>query len=285
MPNPLAQAIKSGIKANAMIGGLFADIGNDAHPRGFVQSAYRNARRSMISALKERDRLAAASDVMRQLRRSIQTETLSLFADAQNAGAQESAKQMRFYEINTPDPSGASVRLSTQLQSALDTVLLRVDSQTASIRAMIITNQDESRIVGDESRTGILRASDIALTASFWTTALLWDAFDFWTRSYSGGVTFQKQAVAALDARTTDCCLRVHGQVQPMESPFKLTGEPRFADEVDWPAFHWYCRTAGVLYLPEFDEGLTAKMREGANYFLLERAKGNNPDRDPADAF
>jgi hypothetical protein len=150
---------------------------------------------------------------------------------------------------------------------------------------MILTNSDDAEILGDEERAGVLRASEIALTAGFWATALVWDAFDYWTQSYSGGTTFQKQAVAALDNRTTECCLEVHGQVQPLDQPFKLTGTPRFADEVDWPAFHWNCRTSGVLYLPGYDDGITEKMRQSADFFLAERAKGRNPDRDPANAF
>lgn len=64
----------------------------------------------------------------------------------------------------------------------------------------------------------------------------------------------QKQAVAAIDDRTTECCLRVHGQIADLDKPYKLTGTPRFQDEMMFPAFHWNCRTSSVAYHPAFDE-------------------------------
>jgi hypothetical protein len=67
------------------------------------------------------------------------------------------------------------------------------------------------------------------------------------------GVTFQKQAVAALDARTTDCCRRVNGQIQPLDEPFVLTGTPRYTDRAMHPPFHWGCRTVDTLYHPAME--------------------------------
>ena len=63
-----------------------------------------------------------------------------------------------------------------------------------------------------------------------------------------------KQAVAAISPETTDCCLRVHGQIQPLDRPYQLTGEPRFADEMMYPSFHWNCRTASVAYHADFEK-------------------------------
>ena len=285
MPNPLAQAVESGIKANEMVGDLFVGIGNNENPNGIVTSAYRNARRSMASALQERNRLAAAGDVLLQLRETVTRDMRTFFAEAQELGAGESARQMRFYKIASPDVSRVSLQLSTQNQSALSVVTSTIDRQIAAINAMILTGSADEEIIGDEERVGVLRQSEVISAAAFWATALLWDAFDYWTTNHSNGTQFYKQAVAALDNRTTDCCLRVHAQVQPMSAPFILTGTPRFADKVDWPAFHWYCRTSGVLYLPRFDDGITTQMRAGADFFLAERAAGRNPDNDPANAF
>lgn len=77
---------------------------------------------------------------------------------------------------------------------------------------------------------------------------------------------YMKQAVAAIDERTTDCCLRVHGQVQPLNKPFILHGTPRFADKIDNPPFHWYCRTSQSLYNEKFEsKGVTTEeMRRAA---------------------
>ncbi len=67
--------------------------------------------------------------------------------------------------------------------------------------------------------------------------------------------------------------------------PFHLEGTPRFADELDWSPFHYYCRTSIALYLPEYDDGITARMQLSASTVLEERANGIWQDRDPADAF
>lgn len=91
----------------------------------------------------------------------------------------------------------------------------------------------------------------------------------------------QKQAVAAIDERTTECCLRVHGQIADLDKPYKLTGTPRFQDEMMFPAFHWNCRTSSVAYHPAFDEAAqgtaasTAAMRaEAAKALKEQRADG-----------
>jgi hypothetical protein len=111
------------------------------------------------------------------------------------------------------------------------------------------------------------------------------DAWDLIVQEYGHGRGFKKQAVAAIDARTTDCCLKVLGQVVDLKAKFYLTGEPRYADYLDAPLFHWYCRTSQVLYLPEYDDGLSALMQSSAKKVLDERAAGQRIDRHPADAF
>ncbi len=83
--------------------------------------------------------------------------------------------------------------------------------------------------------------------------------------------TLQKQAVAAIDDRTTECCLRVHGQIQDLDKPYKLTGTPRFQDEMMFPAFHWSCRTSSVAYHPAFDEA--AEGTEASTAYMREQAR------------
>jgi len=77
---------------------------------------------------------------------------------------------------------------------------------------------------------------------------------------------YEKQAIAVIDANTTDCCLRVHGQTQPLDKPFILEGTPRFADKLDSPPFHWNCRTATSLYTVRMEEKgvTTAEMTDAA---------------------
>lgn len=84
-----------------------------------------------------------------------------------------------------------------------------------------------------------------------------------------------KQAVVAISGETTECCLRVHGQIQPLDKPYQLTGDPRFADEMMYPAFHWNCRTCSVAYHPDFEKGsrmTTSGMIEAAKEELRVRS-------------
>ena len=279
MPNPLEKAVKSGIRMNDRIGDLFARIGTSAHPRGEVLTDYDIARLSLESALAKEIPLPAVREVLRNLRRQLNADVTGVLNEAVALGEDEASRQLRFYNTR---PRG-SIRLTEQSNSALEATMSQFDAQAAAITALVLSQADPAQIIGDEDRTGILSSGIVTTAAAYWATHLVWNAFD--TQVTSQEEVFQKQAVAALDARTTDCCLRVHGQVVELDEPFHLTGTPRFADDMDWPAFHWYCRTSGVLYQPEFDDGLTDKMQEGSTFFLDERAAGKSPDNNPVDAF
>lgn len=98
---------------------------------------------------------------------------------------------------------------------------------------------------------------------------------------------WEKQAVAGIDERTTDTCLRVHGQVQPLDKPFRLTGTPRFAGHIQAPPFHWRCRTSQALYAVQMEEiGFsTDQMRHAANLEIKARREtGKKVDIHPAHA-
>jgi len=168
----------------------------------------------------------------------------------------------------------------------------QVTAQHLGIRALVISDAEAEQVVGDGERSGALRSGDlaaavaaIAAAVAAIAAAVAWSSFGAYPTMNARGLVFKKQVVAALDNRTTDCCLRAHGQIQPMDKPFHLTGTPRYADYMDWPAFHWWCRSSVVLYQDEFDLGLTEAMRDGAQTVLNERAAGLWIDRDPADAF
>lgn len=69
-----------------------------------------------------------------------------------------------------------------------------------------------------------------------------------------GRAGWGRQAIAAIDGRTTRTCLLLHGQVVPWNRPFELRGEPRFADRMNWAPFHWGCRTVVAPYRAEFEQ-------------------------------
>lgn len=283
--NPLERAIKSAVNMNGTLGTMFAEAGDVAKGSGYVVRSYRNAKRAMTQALKEDNVRFAVRDVMFELRQNLSTNMQESLWGGVNAGLYESARQLKFYGINS-DPSKSTADTSKQVSAALDAVLAQVDGQEAALQSMLMNDSiDPAMIVGDEERQGILRPGDILAGAAYWIAALTWDSFSWWSKTNQKGFEFQKQAVAALDGRTTDCCLRAHGQIVPLNGKFELRGTPRFADQLDWTPFHWRCRTSVVLYLPEYDGGLTDRMRNGANYLLEQRKQGKNPDQHPADAY
>lgn len=281
--NPLVKSIESAVRANDTVGGLFARMGTSAHPRGFLPVAYRNAERAMKTVLTETDPLMGARDVMGQLKTTVERETRALFLEAQSLGMEEAARQLSLYGVETRPSPVLPMGLSEQSNAAVNAVTSTLDAQEAQILAMILADMQDGQIIGDDNHDGVLSASELATAIAYWAAVLFGDAFNGGTSGYADD--FKKIAVAALDGRTTRCCLEVHGQIQPFDAPFHLTGTPRFADYMDAPPFHWYCRTATALYLASFDIGITDQMRASADWFLSERAAGRSPDRDPANAF
>ena len=97
-----------------------------------------------------------------------------------------------------------------------------------------------------------------------------------------------RQVVAVVDERTTDCCLRAHGQWQAMGDDFVLTGQPRYADKMPHPPFHRYCRSATALVQRQYAaDDLTQRMRDAARAEINAR-KTQKPRRKvitPANAF
>lgn len=286
MPNPLAQAHKSALRMNDDIGALFARSGNSDHPRGFVLTAYRNAKRAMKSALKEDDRLTASMDIFRGLRDTIKSGSQSLFLDAQFLGQEEAARQLRFYDIESDPGNGTMLKERVTAGAFVDALLARVDAQDMTVRAMLLADADDAQILGDDERAGIMRPSDIAAQLASLAATLAWLSFSNWTTSHTPtGISFNKQVVAGLDERTTDCCLRAHGQIVSLKDKFHLTGTPRYADYLDWTPFHYWCRSSIALHLPGYDDGLTKLMRESAARIMKERAAGGTGYRDPAGSF
>lgn len=97
-----------------------------------------------------------------------------------------------------------------------------------------------------------------------------------------------RQVVAVVDERTTDCCLRAHGQWQAMGDDFVLTGQPRYADKMPHPPFHRWCRSATALVQRQYAaDDLTQRMRDAARAEINAR-KTQKPRRKvitPANAF
>jgi len=235
-------------------------------------------------ALDNRQPVSAVTDAFSVIKTSVQASSLEIVNRAGKHGLESASVQLRNYgELVGLVPDDI---LALRSEAAVAAVAAAVDKQEATIYASWLAGPDRGMILGDDGRVGQLRPADILITGAVWAAALFWSMFGYAVESAAGPDKYQKMVVAALDERTTDCCLRAHGQVQPLNSKFELTGTPRFADRIAWPPFHWYCRTAGVLYQGGYDEGLSDIMRESAQKVLDHKAAGLPvPEIHPAKAY
>ena len=255
MPTSQTQkAIRSGLRMNQRMGDLFADIGNSANPEGRIAALYSDARFAIIGALAGGVALSVIQGILERLKRDVQREITAIFNSSISLGVEEARWQLELYNANV----FGGINLTTEKDSAMRAIMARFDAQHAAMLALLTVDASDEQIVGDENRNGAFNWLEIVEAIAYWAAFLVWQAYDNMienSRNSAGNKieNLFKMAVAVIDDRTTDCCLRVHGQIQPLDGMFKLTGTPRFADEMDYPQFHRYCRTSPVLYSSELD--------------------------------
>jgi hypothetical protein len=181
---------------------------------------------------------------------------------------------------NTSTQLEAEQYLMTSSPLWLDTLEANLEVAIARLRLSgAVESEILARLVAETGdRASLWRASGTAAATEeardVWTYANALLAAYLLTLNEAEPV-YKKQVIATIDERTTDCCLKAHGQIQPLDKPFKLTGTPRFSDKVQDPPFHWYCRSTEVLYNEAFEEAgvTTAQMRSAANAEIDAREK------------
>jgi hypothetical protein len=269
-----AQAVRAAGQLSHEMEQLIAQVGTLAHPRGQVLTAYRGARQALQTILTGESTLATrimdGQAVMAGLRRELHSTADDLLMAANTVGTQAAKRQADIYGIATQVP------IMVDTQAARAAWLGTFEAQAAQIEAALrLDNPDV--ILGDgEARLGLLTPAPMARDGSRWLVEVALGAWLAWLlQSTKGtGEVWAHQAVAAIDALTTDCCLRVHGQVQPLGKPFHLTGTPRYADDLPHSPFHWYCRTAEALVLiSQAKDQLTDEMRQAARDELDARVR------------
>ncbi len=278
------KAIRSGFRMNERMGDLFADIGNSANPDGRIAKLYSDARYAIIGALAGGAAISVIQGILERLKRDVQREITAIFNSSISLGVEEARWQLELYNANV----FGGINLTTEKDSAMRAIMARFDAQHAAMLALLTVDASDEQIVGDENRAGVFNWLEIVEAIAYWAAFLVWQAFDNMienSRNTPGNKieNLFKMAVAVIDDRTTDCCLRVHGQTQPLAGMFKLTGTPRFADEMDYPQFHRYCRTSPVLYSPELDPGgvQRAKLLEDARHELKAREDAKKKKAKP----
>ena len=167
-------------------------------------------------------------------------------------------------ELPPPPPLNMRIGSVVAFQGQMISVLSRIQSESPEAAAgqlfATVPFQDRVSLFTQAVSTA---QSDVG--GSFWGQGN--SVVDYYTSSASAesAQKIQKQVIAAIDERTTNCCLQAHGQIRDEGEPFVLTGTPRYASEIQNPPFHWYCRTAPAPYIPEFEElGITTGEMVGA---------------------
>jgi hypothetical protein len=253
------RAVKEALRTSELFKTLIGRLGTRQHPRGRILTAYRNARRALKGADGD---VAALREILAELRATLMVIAQDTLWAAVQQGIQQAQAQTALYGL----PGGLDGYTPT---SELGSWMAAVDAQMAAVLGLGVTGRDWASIIGDESRIGALSPAPLIRDGANWLAIAGVTAVGVATLSAidRGGARddFGKQAVAAIDERTTECCLRVHGQVQPITEAFTLTGTPRYADELQEPPFHWYCRTATALVrIQDADDALSRAMRRAA---------------------
>jgi hypothetical protein len=271
MANPLKQSIRDARRTNRATKILFNRyLGSTDYPRGRVISLYRQARRAIRDAYRDgtvADKLAVIAD----LRADLYVVAGDVMSAAAELGELSAERQKNFYQNR-----GIIIGLAPGFYDpypATEGWRSTIDGQLDAVGGMVVSGMDPSLIYGDGVRLGALQPAPINRDGTKWIVAAVTLAFLWWLfgRPDDDGnyvmppdLDVRKQAIAWVDPVTTDCCLRVHGQIQDFNKPFRLTGTPRYADRMSSPPFHMWCRTALALYMEEFDIGLTEDMRREA---------------------
>lgn len=236
MANAHLQAVKAAERTGRQIRGLFDRIGTAEHPRGKIPSAYRGAHRELRYIYSRGGATARLEigEVLRDLRQDVVLAVDELLAEGVAAGTVLGREQADVREI-----------ASQPLRVIIDPVRTAWLSATeAQLNAAAAVSFDEFWLLGDAEHAGILHPGPVAREGSRWVAWAVTLGF-LAELGLEPGETisvgdWHKQAVAGIDERTTDCCLKVHGQVVPLDGEFSTLGDPAWADRQAWPAFHWW---------------------------------------------
>lgn len=206
------------------------------------------------------------------LRGDLTPGTYKTLTDARRAGDWSAIGQLESYGLDSI--SQGNIPLASYQRQWMSTF----DMQSLQAANVVISGDDPIRLIGDETRQGIVRPWPFIVQgalAIITVGALAYKSKVERTAEVTKTV-FLRQAIAAIDKRTTECCLNVHGQTVGMDKPFKLTGTPRFADELMAPPFHWgACRTVQALVRPvDKADDLTERMLAAAEREEAAREEG-----------
>ncbi len=278
--------VRSAYQTGVRLNELFGRLGTSYHPRGRVLMAYRTARRALKGNL---NNPGAVNEALVTLETSVRQSVSENMQRAVDVGTAQAERDLKIHELPSPVGGGELIAQASELT---EVVMASVDVQVRATRALALQQAAENAaiILGDDVRVGLLTPGPVLRESSRWLGTMVeasWVAGILGPIDQAGRMLeFQKQAISAVDGRTTETCLRVYGQIVPLDKLFWLEGTPRYADAMDWPPFHWWCRTSAALYLPDYETGLTDRMAANAegelDRRLEETGKHGPTERGPA---
>jgi len=189
----------------------------------------------------------AINDMMLQAKITISQHIDAILSAANEILSLQSVDTITRLSIND------AINAFIESASAYIPILLTNFQQTVQNEAIDLTrNVFSKRITQDDASVFRKGGNGLALSTSI-------AIFTLANRSILTGYKAdspnnRKMAIAVTDDHTTDTCKRVNGQVVRVDKPFKLSGRPRFARLMDYPPFHYNCRTSMVLIRDKQDE-------------------------------
>lgn len=272
MATPHQLAVRLALNTSDDLGVLFDDLGSEDNPTG-IYGIYA----SLLPALEQTfdTDSARAYLILGEMGRQAVREVLGVMDRAGKLGYKTGATMLSIYDV---EARGAVTTQPQIVAAATEQVLSIVRAQVLSARnALQFGTFDKSAVVGDTVTTGLLTPGPVIREATRMITTTA-ETVKADTITQGVGATQDQwgwQVQAAIDERTTECCLEAHGQVIPLDGQFYLTGEPHYAEYMSKPPFHWYCRSvAALVRLDQADDALTDEMLGAAKDELAQRRKG-----------
>lgn len=270
--------IQSALRVNRKLRAMQNGISPSKHPRNALTQIYRTTRRLIHNNF---DDLQELRNILFLFSSTVSMIIRPLMEDAAKLGSVAGLQSLDRRKIST---IGASTAVSSPIVTPAIVAIKQIaDSQVAQTISVAAIGGSVTTVIGDGVNSvgffsqGILNKQ----INGFITAVTALSQFALWEQFIAQQIAddvYYKQAIAAIDQNTTECCLIVHGQFQPIDSMFELIGSPRFADLIENPPFHWNCRTATALvHASERFDSLTQEMIDAAASEI--EARGDNDYR------
>ena len=223
MPSEHLEVVQSGIRYNRDLKALAnSAVGNKAHPRGAVLKAFNRAKTALAGNF---GNPLATAIILEEYRAAV----LSAVRDASNEALAigENHANLMLDTWGLPSIDQSQTELIDQGVAAADAVL---SGQIAAINAGTLT---EAQVLGGPRRVGLFAAGVVMGAVNNWliTSAAKAVGSKIAKGFEKGSGTvkpsqFNRQAIAAIDENTTECCLAVHGQLITMDGEFHTPESP-----------------------------------------------------------